>query len=66
MEQSPYVCPLLSIGSERSAYCIKDRCAWYSGILYNCCAMVEAAMALNCMSDGIDIIHRKPTNEKGE
>ena len=66
MEQSPYVCPLLSIGNERIAYCIKDSCAWYSGILYHCCAVEAAARALDYISDGIDIIHREPTNEKGE
>lgn len=66
MEQSPYVCPLLSIGNERGAYCIKDSCAWYSGTLYSCCALAGIAMALDCISDGIEIIHREPKNEKGE
>ena len=66
MEQSTELCPLMSIGNGRGVYCIKDSCAWYSGILYNCCALVRIAMALDCMSDGIEVIHRKPTNEKGE
>lgn len=30
------------------------------------CAWQEGARALDCMSDGIEVIHRKPTNEKGE